>query len=86
MTYRSTSAILNTRVEGAAEATNLSLLESMDRRAQLQLRIQETVEGLSAAAIIRGNLRRTPDFSVARDLIVLTCAAAAAAPISSSAR
>ena len=35
----------------AAEATNASLLKSMDRRAQLQLRLEETVEGLSAAAI-----------------------------------
>jgi uncharacterized membrane-anchored protein len=46
-----TTQMLNTRVEVAAEAINLGLLESMDRRAQLQLRIQETVEGLSAAAI-----------------------------------
>ncbi len=48
----------------------------------LCLSLSNLVEGLSAAAIIRGNLRRTPDFSVARDLIVLTCAAAAAALIS----
>ncbi len=46
-----TTQMLNTRVEVAAEAINLGLLESMDRRARLQLRIQETVEGLSAAAI-----------------------------------
>jgi uncharacterized membrane-anchored protein len=46
-----TTQMLNTRVEVAAEAINLGLLESMDRRAQLQLRIQETVEGLSAVAI-----------------------------------
>jgi uncharacterized membrane-anchored protein len=46
-----TAQMLNTRVEVAAEATSARLLESMDRRAQLQLRIQETVEGLSAAAI-----------------------------------
>jgi uncharacterized membrane-anchored protein len=46
-----TTQMLNTRVEVAAEATSARLLESMDRRAQLQLSIQETVEGLSAAAI-----------------------------------
>jgi uncharacterized membrane-anchored protein len=46
-----TTQMLSTRVEVAAEATSAQLLESMDRRSQLQLRIQETVEGLSAAAI-----------------------------------
>ncbi len=46
-----TTQMLAVRVEVAAEATNASLLKSMDRRAQLQLRLQETVEGLSAAAI-----------------------------------
>lgn len=46
-----TTQMLAARVEVAAEATNESLLQSMDRRAQLQLRLQETVEGLSAAAI-----------------------------------
>jgi len=43
--------MLNTRVEVAAEATNVGLLASMDRRAQQQLRLQQTVEGLSVAAI-----------------------------------
>ena len=46
-----TTQMLATRVDIASEATNASLLKSMDRRAQLQLRLQETVEGLSAAAI-----------------------------------
>ena len=46
-----TTQMLSTRVEVAAEAINLELLESMDRRAQLQLRVEETVEGLSVAAI-----------------------------------
>ena len=46
-----TTQMLAARVDIAAEATNASLLKSMDRRAQLQLRLQETVEGLSAAAI-----------------------------------
>lgn len=46
-----TTQMLAARVDIAAEATNASVLKSMDRRAQLQLRLQETVEGLSAAAI-----------------------------------
>ncbi len=46
-----TAQMLNTRVEVAAEEINVGLLASMNRRAQMQLRIQETVEGLSVAAI-----------------------------------
>ena len=46
-----TSALLSTRVEIARERQNQALLASMDRRAQLQLRMQATVEGLSTAAI-----------------------------------
>jgi uncharacterized membrane-anchored protein len=46
-----TAQMLSTRVDVAAEATTAGLLASMDRRAQVQLRVQETVEGLSAAAI-----------------------------------
>jgi uncharacterized membrane-anchored protein len=46
-----TSGLLSTRVEIAREAQNQALLASMDRRASLQLRLQETVEGLSVAAI-----------------------------------
>jgi uncharacterized membrane-anchored protein len=46
-----TSQLLNTRVDVAAEVTNGRLLSSMDRRARLQLRLQQTVEGLSVAAI-----------------------------------
>ncbi len=45
------SQLLRTRVEITLERQNQSLLESMDRRARLQLRLQETVEGLSVAAI-----------------------------------
>jgi uncharacterized membrane-anchored protein len=45
------SALLSTRVEIAREKQNQSLLASMDRRAKLQLRLQQTVEGLSVAAI-----------------------------------
>jgi uncharacterized membrane-anchored protein len=43
--------MLETRVEVAAEATSAALLASMDRRADLQLRLQQAVEGISAAAI-----------------------------------
>ncbi len=45
------SQLLRTRVEITLERQNQSLLESMDSRAKLQLRLQETVEGLSVAAI-----------------------------------
>jgi uncharacterized membrane-anchored protein len=44
-------ALLRTRVDLAVEAQNQALLASMDRRAHLQLRLQQTVEGLSVAAI-----------------------------------
>ncbi|CAE7822042.1 unnamed protein product [Symbiodinium necroappetens] len=43
--------LLRTRVDVTLEAQNRDLLESMNRRAKLQLRLQETVEGLSVAAI-----------------------------------
>jgi uncharacterized membrane-anchored protein len=45
------SRLLSTRVDIVRERQNQALLESMDRRARLQLRLQETVEGLSVAAI-----------------------------------
>jgi uncharacterized membrane-anchored protein len=45
------SALLSTRVDIARERQNQDLLASMDRRAKLQLRLQQTVEGLSVAAI-----------------------------------
>ena len=47
-----TSALLATRVGIANERQNQHLIASMDRRARLQLRLQETVEGLSVAAIV----------------------------------
>jgi uncharacterized membrane-anchored protein len=47
-----TSALLSTRVNIARERQNQQLLSSMDRRAKLQLRLQQTVEGLSIAAIV----------------------------------
>ncbi|UWP97445.1 DUF3422 family protein [Aliiroseovarius crassostreae] len=43
--------LLRTRVDVERSAQNQALLESMDKRAQLQLRLQETVEGLSVVAI-----------------------------------
>ncbi|MFT6624680.1 MAG: putative membrane-anchored protein [Cycloclasticus sp.] len=45
------SQILMARVDLALEAQNRDLLNSMDKRAKLQLRLQQTVEGLSIAAI-----------------------------------
>jgi uncharacterized membrane-anchored protein len=45
------TALLRARVEVELQAQNRSLLDSMDRRAKLQLRLQETVEGLSVVAI-----------------------------------
>jgi uncharacterized membrane-anchored protein len=42
-----TTQILRTRIEFVNESQTQSLLSSMDRRAKLQLRLQQTVEGLS---------------------------------------
>jgi uncharacterized membrane-anchored protein len=43
--------LLSTRVSVAAAEQNRQLLESMNRRAALQMRLQETVEGLSVVAV-----------------------------------
>jgi len=43
--------LLRTRVDVERSAQNQKLLESMDKRADLQLRLQATVEGLSVVAI-----------------------------------
>ena len=43
--------LLRTRVDVERSAQNQKLLESMDRRADVQLRLQRTVEGLSVVAI-----------------------------------
>lgn len=43
--------LLSTRIDISTERQNSALLESMNRRAGLQLRLQQTVEGLSVAAI-----------------------------------
>ncbi|MGB0683497.1 MAG: DUF3422 family protein [Magnetovibrionaceae bacterium] len=45
------SDLLRTQVNVALEEQNRNLLQSMDRRAHVQLRLQETVEGLSVVAI-----------------------------------
>lgn len=46
-----TTQLLSTRVDVTRERQNQAVLESMNRRAKLQLRLQETVEGLSVAAV-----------------------------------
>ncbi len=46
-----TSELLRTRIDIALAKQNRDLLESMNRRTQLQLRLQQTVEGLSVVAI-----------------------------------
>jgi uncharacterized membrane-anchored protein len=53
MVDRATRAaeLLRTRVDVERSAQNQKLLESMDKRADLQLRLQHTVEGLSVVAI-----------------------------------
>lgn len=43
--------LLSTRVDVTRTRQNGELLHSMNRRAQMQLRLQETVEGLSVAAV-----------------------------------
>jgi uncharacterized membrane-anchored protein len=43
--------LLRTRVDVELERQNRDLLNSMNRRARLQLRLQQTVEGLSVAAV-----------------------------------
>jgi uncharacterized membrane-anchored protein len=43
--------LLRTRVDVERSAQNQALLESMNRRADMQLRLQRTVEGLSVVAI-----------------------------------
>ncbi|MCC7411837.1 MAG: DUF3422 domain-containing protein [Gammaproteobacteria bacterium] len=45
------SALLRTRVDIAREEQNQALLAAMERRGKLSLRLQQTVEGLSIAAV-----------------------------------
>lgn len=46
-----TAQLLRTKVDVQRSAQNQALLESMDRRADMQLKLQRTVEGLSVVAI-----------------------------------
>lgn len=46
-----TTDLLRARVDVALEAQNRDLLASMNRRTQMQLRLQETVEGLSVVVL-----------------------------------
>lgn len=46
-----TADLLRTGIQFELEQQNRDLLESMDRRARQQLRLQQTVEGLSVAAV-----------------------------------
>ena len=55
--------LLRTRVDVERSAQNQALLESMDRRADLQLRLQETVEGLSVVAISYYAVSLASDFA-----------------------
>ncbi len=45
------SSLLTTRIDTALAKQNRDLLDSMNRRSDLQLRLQQTVEGLSVVAI-----------------------------------
>lgn len=45
------TSLLRTRVEVTREEQNQQLLSSMNKRAELQLRLQQTVEGLSVAVL-----------------------------------
>ena len=45
------ATLLRTKVDVAVERQNRDLLQSMNTRARLQLRLQQTVEGLSVAAV-----------------------------------
>ncbi len=80
---------LSTRVSVSREKQNQALLKSMDNRANLQLRLQQTVEGLSVAAItyyivglvyyaakgfIPKGTEYTPEFVAACAIPVVLCA------------
>ena len=82
------SALLSTRVDITRERQNQALLASMDRRAKLQLRLQQTVEGLSVAAIVyyvtgligylakagkAGGLALQPDLLVGLSIPLVAC-------------
>lgn len=74
--------LLRTRVDVESEQQNRDLLDSMNRRARIQLRLQQTVEGLSVAAVsyyvvgLVGYLAKgTSVFGVKIDPGVITAAA-----------
>ena len=46
-----TAELLRTRIQFELEGQNRDLLKSMNQRAKMQLRLQQTVEGLSVAAV-----------------------------------
>ena len=50
------SELLRTRVDIELERQNQELLAQMNRRAKLQLRLQETVEGLSVVATLTDSM------------------------------
>ncbi len=50
-TVANATQLLSTKVDIALEQQNQAVLASMDRRAKMQLRLQQTVEGLSIAAV-----------------------------------
>ena len=83
--------LLSTRVDVTREQQTQALLASMDRRAQLQLRLQATVEGLSVAAVTyyvvalvgyiakgmkAGGIRVDPEIAMAVSLPVVAIAVA----------
>src|SRR5690606_19930356 len=45
------SELLRTRIDLTIETQNQQLMQAMDKRSHTQLRLQQTVEGLSVAAI-----------------------------------
>jgi len=77
-----TANLMRTRVDVTIQAQNQDLLSSMNRRARLQLRLQETVEGLSVAAIsyyavglIAYLVKGLPSFGVEVSTTVVTAVA-----------
>jgi uncharacterized membrane-anchored protein len=76
------SSGMRTRIETTLERQNTSLLASMNRRAQMQLRLQQTVEGLSVLAIsyyfigILGYMAKPLSHTIAIDASVLQGVAA----------
>lgn len=73
--------LIRTRVELTIEEQNQTLLASMDRRSQMQLRLQQAVEVLSVAAItyyvvqlVHAVAEALPHFGIAADATVITAA------------